>query len=252
MLTISTADGVVTITLDRAERGNALSAPLVERLIDAVERASSRSQTDAHTIVLRGSGPHFCTGFDLGELDASSDGQLLLRFVRIELLLALLWHAPLQTIAVARGRTWGAGADLFVACDRRITMVDATFRFPGAAFGVVLGTRRLTERIGAEHAFDIVSRSRELGARQALDLGLAGEICADDDLDRRLAQLAVAPVAERDTGTVLRAAPRADRRDSDIADLVRSAARPGLKQRLVAYREAQLAARKPTPTEPQP
>ena len=48
-------------------------------------------------------------------------------------------------MAVATGRAWGAGADLFASCDIRACTPDASFRFPGTAFGIVLGTRRLVE-----------------------------------------------------------------------------------------------------------
>jgi len=234
-------DGVFAVTLDRADRGNALSAEMVEQLIAAVDRALALPRV--HTLQLRGAGAHFCTGFDLGELETSTDGDLLQRFVRIEALLAALWHAPLRTVAVARGRTWGAGADIFVACDERIATTDGTFRFPGATFGIVLGTRRLAERVGTDLARAIVTHGRQLDVEAALAAGLASEVCAADALEDRLARLQRAPSANRETVAALHAATRADLRDADLASLVRSAARPGLKERLLAYRQAQRAAR---------
>ncbi|MFX8308781.1 enoyl-CoA hydratase-related protein, partial [Acinetobacter baumannii] len=77
-----------------------------------------------------------------------SEGDLLLRFVRIEALLQRVHGAGVATLAVATGRTWGAGADLFAACDRRLAFADASFAFPGSGFGLVLGTARLAGRIG--------------------------------------------------------------------------------------------------------
>src|SRR3546814_5165189 len=56
----------------------------------------------------------------------------------------------------------GAGADMFVACQRRIVVGEAAFRFPGAAFGLVLGTGRLARLVGSASACDWVgSRSEE-------------------------------------------------------------------------------------------
>lgn len=142
--------GIRTLTLDRPDKGNALSAALVERLLDAFHQAVADPATLA--IVIRGLGRHFCTGFDLAELDTSSDGDLLQRFVRIETLLDAIWRAPVPVTAVAQGRLWGAGADLFAACEHRVLASDAHVRFPGAGFGLVLGTRRLTCRVGPHRA----------------------------------------------------------------------------------------------------
>src|SRR3954465_10141982 len=108
---------LATLSLNRPDRGNALGPELVEALAEAFDRAVAHG---ARLIVLRGEGRHFCTGFDLTDLESLSDGDLLLRVVRIEALLQCIHAAPVTTLAVATGRTFGAGADLFAACDRRI------------------------------------------------------------------------------------------------------------------------------------
>ena len=118
MLRSSHTDGVTTLTLARLERGNALGPDLVETLLAAVQAASN--DDTVHTLLLRGEGRHFCTGLDLSDLDQCRDGDLLQRLVRIETLLAAVWHAPVRTVALAQGRTWGAGADLFAACEVRL------------------------------------------------------------------------------------------------------------------------------------
>lgn len=245
MLKARRLGAVLSIELDRPDRGNALSAELVERLIDGLEQASG--DASLHTLVLTGSGRHFCTGFDLADLEQASDGDLLRRFVRIEQLLSLLWQAPMRTVCVARGRTWGAGADLLVACDQRLAADGASFRFPGPAFGVVLGSRRLAERIGVDRAREILGGGLELDTASALAAGLVQEICPADRLQERLAALAVAPLPDRETVFALRRATREDRSDADLAALVRSASRPGLKARLLAYRNIRLAARASSP-----
>jgi len=249
-------DGVATLTLARAERGNALSPELVDALLAAVARHCGAA--DVHTLALAGDGRHFCTGFDLSDLDACSDGDLLARFVRIEALLAALWHAPVRTVAAARGRAWGAGADLFAACDLRIAAPDASFRFPGAGFGLVLGTRRLAERVGADRARHWVIDGATVNAAQALDAGLANRLADADDglagdaadpaprtpladtdpLAQAVAHATRAPAITRATAAAIRHATRADHRDADLAALVRSAAEPGLKARIAAYRDA--------------
>ena len=231
MLTIEHQAGVTLLRLQRPERGNALGPMLVEGLISAASEAFANASV--HTLVLQGEGRHFCTGLDLSDLATASDADLLLRLVRIETLLAMLWHAPIRTVAQAKGRTWGAGADLLVACEQRLVGSDTTLRFPGAQFGLVLGTRRLAERIGADAARALVLEGGELDATQALALGLASRIT--DTLALALLR------TSGDTGRAVRAASRSDLRDADLAALVRSAAVPGLQQRITQYRASLLA-----------
>ena len=233
MLSTEQLPGITTLTLQRPERGNALGPELVEALISAAEAAMA--DQSVHTLVLRGAGRHFCTGLDLTDLATLSDGDLLLRLVRIETLLALLWHAPIRTVALAHGRTWGAGADLFAVCEQRLVNPDTTLRFPGAQFGIVLGTRRLAERIGGDAARALVLEGGELDAPQALALGLATQ------LGDTAAELA-APRPDAATARAIRGATRDDCRDADLAALVRSAARPGLQSRITAYRARLVAA----------
>lgn len=234
MLKVARDAGVLTLTLDNPGRGNALGPELVEGLLEALAPTAT---ADLHAVVLRASGAHFCTGLDLSDLETLSDGDLLHRLVRIETLLATIWHAPFATVAVARGRCWGAGADLFAACERRVAAADTCFRFPGAQFGIVLGTRRLAERVGTDAARAVVLDGAEWNADAALAAGLATAI-GDDAVVR-------SPRVAATTARALRAATRADLRDADLAALVRSAAEPGLRQRIADYRTRLRAA--PTP-----
>ena len=235
MLNQRLADGVLHLELNRPEVGNALGPALVEALIQAIDDASA--DTGVHTVFLQGAGRHFCTGLDLSELATLSDGDLLLRLVRIETLLGMLWHAPLRTVVLARGRTWGAGADLLAVCEQRVAAPGSSFRFPGAQFGIVLGTRRLAERIGPDAARRLVLEGTELDAPQALAAGLVSQVA-------EAVQLADLRVAAG-TARAIRAATRADLRDADLAALVRSAAEPGLQARITAYRARLLATKPP-------
>jgi enoyl-CoA hydratase len=228
-----TADGgVVRAMLNRPERGNALDEYIVEALISALEDAC---KTQARVFVLDGAGRHFCTGFDLPEQGAD-DAHLLHRLVRIETMLQLVYRAPFLTVSIARGRTFGAGADLFAACDRRITLPDARFAFPGAGFGILLGTRRLCERVGADAARQLVRTGRTIDADEALRINLANLSSAPDDADAVIdaeTQIAIDVPTLRGLNQVTSLADD----DKALADLVRSASRPGLAARLAAYRE---------------
>jgi enoyl-CoA hydratase len=224
-----TIGGIAILEMARAQRGNALSASLIEAMLREIPGIFA--DEGLHTLVLRGAGRHLCTGFDLEGLDDQSDGDLLHRFVRIETLLSTLWHAPLRTVALGSGRVYGAGADLFAACDVRIAQKSASFRFPGARFGIVLGTRRLAVRVGEDRARGWVMMNQEVGAEVALAAGLATEII-DGDVD--LAQFRQ-PAVDRATRQSLQDVSRLDQRDRDMAALVRSAAVPGLRDRILCY-----------------
>lgn len=230
MIDLAFEEGVATLSLARPERGNALDSPTVEALLSAVQQVFDRAEL--HTLVLRGAGRHFCTGMDLSDLEVSSDGELLWRIVRVEALLAAIWHAPLRTVAVAQGRAFGAGADLFAACEQRVALPGASFRFPGPQFGLVLGSRRLSERVGADVARAVTIEGRLLDDAQALALGLANH--------REMPTLA--QEVDRETARRIREATRCDHRDADLAALVRSAARPGLRDRILDYRKRLRAA----------
>lgn len=235
-LRVARDSGVLTLTLARPARGNALAPDLVEALLAQVQAAPA--DATVHTLVLRAEGRHFCTGLDLSDLASSGDADWLQRLVRIETLLDALWRCPLATVAVAQGRAWGAGADLFAACEQRVAQADAHFRFPGAQFGIVLGTRRLAVRVGNGLARQLVVQGGQLHASEAVAAGLATAMAADAVIR--------APVVDAVTAAAVRAASRneaASAADADLAALVRSAATPGLKARIEAYRTRQLAQR---------
>ncbi|WP_424813695.1 enoyl-CoA hydratase/isomerase family protein [Roseococcus sp. YIM B11640] len=232
---------VATLTLDRPERGNALGQEIVDALSEAFDAALA---TGARMIVLRGSGKHFCTGLDLSDLDTLSDGDLALRILRIELLLQKVHAAPVTTVAIGQGRIFGAGADLFAACDHRVTLPGARFSFPGAAFGLVLGTARLGALVGEARARAILLSGAAVDAEAALALGLATEITGEEELGASIApKTAAATRLEAITVAALHARTRRADDDGDLAALARSVARPGLVQRVREYRERQIAQR---------
>jgi enoyl-CoA hydratase len=242
-------NGYALLTLSRAHRGNALSAALVHALNTQIQRAVNTESV--HSLVFEGAGRHFCTGFDLSGLDNLSEADLLERFVRVELLLDAIWRSPVRTIAIAHGRCWGAGADLFAACDLRIAVPGSSFRFPGAGFGIVLGSRRLAHRVGAECARRLISEATSLTAEQALDQGLATQLTDPRPEGEspsltawRQTLLPPAVAIDRETLACVRRATEPGGSsmaqtlaDVDLATLVRSATRDGLKARVTAYRQ---------------
>ena len=224
------------LTLARADKMNALSAELVEALITALDEAEAQS---AKLIVFKGEGKNFSAGFDFGDWQTQSEGDLLLRFVRIETLLQRVAASPCLTVALAHGRNFGAGVDLFGACKWRVSAPDATFRMPGLKFGLVLGTRRYAALVGAERARTVLEQAATFSAEEALRDGFASRLAAQQEWPGVEQQAAETAAALTDASRVqLYAALSLETPDADLARLVRSAAAPGLKDRGAAYLQA--------------
>ena len=221
------------LTLNRPGKMNAFSPSLVEALLAAVTAACDDG---TRLLVLRGNGKNFSAGFDMAGVDQQSEGDLLLRFVRIEQLLQAVHHAPFETLVLAHGRNFGAGVDLIGACSRRVATADATFRMPGLMFGLVLGTHRFALQVGGDAAREILAESRTFGADEGLRIGFLTAIAETSAWPATIDRLiAVATALAPDSQARLVAATRTDTRDADLAELVRSAAAPGIKARIAAY-----------------
>lgn len=234
------------VTLTRPERSNALSATLVESLLDVLKAA----ETDGTDLVtFRGQGDNFCSGFDLGNLEDQSDGDLLLKLVRIEHLLQTIAYAPYATLALAQGKVIGAGCDLFCACSERVVAPGGLFRMPGWRFGIALGTRRLVQRVGTDAARSVLADSRIFAADEALKIGLATSVVEREEWPRIMKSAGErASLLEPVSRSLLLKLTAPDSRVADLGALVESASRPGLKDRILQYRAAERAARAAGPS----
>ncbi|WP_137925063.1 enoyl-CoA hydratase/isomerase family protein [Cupriavidus sp. 2SB] len=233
LISVTDTEDVCHIRLNRPDKMNALSSDLVEALLVAVDAAERRRCT---VIALQGEGRNFSAGFDFGSVEAQSEGDLLLRFVRLETLLHKLASASALTIAFAHGKNFGAGVDLFGACHRRISTADATFRMPGLKFGLVLNTRRFSKVVGADAAREILGKTRPFAADEGHRLGFVTSIAARETWPEHVrAAIEDAKSLPASARKLLHDAISNERADQDLATLVRSASIPGLKDRIAAY-----------------
>lgn len=233
MIDVDRNSDILRLTLDRPKSANALHPDAVEVLL-----AELADLDGAKMISLRGNGRHFCAGFDLSDLQDLSDGDLLWRFVRIEGLLQEVFHAPVPVVSFGHGKVMGAGTDLFAVAGHRIAAPGTSFRMPGWNFGLALGTRRLTRLIGPDNARDVLINSRTIDTETALELGLVTEILEQDRWDQRETELreefgALEPTAL----SHLLDLTKTDTRSEDLAALVTSATQPGLRDRILTFRE---------------
>ena len=191
---------VLTLTLDRPEKRNALGSGLVESLHQALDRADV--DAEVRVVAIRGAGPDFCAGADLGELLASADraldenerdarrlGDL---FIRMRAL-------PKPVVGVVQGRALAGGAGLALACDIAIAADDAQIGFPEIRRGFVpaMVMTLLRRAVPEKVAFDLAATGGTLGASVAAELGLFTRVVPAGDLDRAagdiLTALAEAP-----------------------------------------------------------
>jgi enoyl-CoA hydratase/carnithine racemase len=227
------------LTLNRPDKLNAMSSEWVDQLQAAVDQAHTHG---ARVLVLKGAGKSFCAGFDLSDLEQSSEADLLLRFVRIELLLQSIANSPCLTLALAHGKVFGAGVDLFAVCKERVVTEDTVFRMPGLKFGLVLGTRRFAEIVGKERALSVLETTSYFNCTQALEMNFV-HACVGanewsvviDSANKKSHLLDSSTQASLYSVLGMQESDKA----ADLYHLIKSAARPGLKARLIHYVNSQ-------------
>jgi methylglutaconyl-CoA hydratase len=175
--------GVLTLTLDRPEKRNALNTELV----DALHLALDRADLDAavRVVVLRGAGKDFCAGADLAELLASADRALDENehdARRLGLVFERIRSLPKPVIAAVHGRALAGGAGLATACDVVVAGASSQLGYPEIDRGFVpaMVMTVLRRLVGERVAFDLVATGRVLGAEEARQIGLVTRVVGDD------------------------------------------------------------------------
>jgi methylglutaconyl-CoA hydratase len=199
LVRVQVAEHVATLTLDRPEKRNALSAALVTALGEALARTAA--DPAVRVVALRGEGPDFCAGADLEELERTSrlsEAENLADARRMGALFAALRSHPRPVVAVVTGRALAGGAGLATACDLLLAHEDAELGWPEVHLGFVpaLVMTILRRKVPEAVAFELVTRGGRIGAREAERIGLARVVPAgrfEEDVLRYLAELASRP-----------------------------------------------------------
>lgn len=173
------ADGVLTVTLNRPDKRNALDGATVAGLHAALERAEL--EADVRVVALRGAGKDFCAGADLAELLDSADRSMdenRANAQRLGDVFVGMRELPKPVVAVVHGRALAGGCGLATACDLVLARADAQFGYPEVSRGfvpamVMAMLRRVT---GEKTAFDLVMTGRVLSAEQAQAAGLVSRV----------------------------------------------------------------------------
>jgi enoyl-CoA hydratase len=177
------------IRLNRPEKGNALTMPMIDRLGEIVDAIARDRQVRA--VVVRATGRFFCTGGDIeawGRLSPHDMGRdWILRGIDVLERLAAL---PQPVIAALAGHALGGGLELALAADLRIAVKAAKLGCPEATLGMIpgwMGTRRLAELIGPARARHLLLLASPIPAAQACEWGLVTALAEDEaDLDAQV------------------------------------------------------------------
>ena len=190
-------DGVLTLTMNRPDRLNALNAEMVARLHDALTRAAEDAEVGV--VVLTGAGRAFCAGGDVKAMATGAEraetlerrAQPLRRRMEVS---RLLHEMPKPAIAMIRGAAAGAGLSLALACDLRIASDTAKLTSAFAKVGLsgdFGGAWFLTQILGTAKAREFCFLSPVVEAAEALRMGLVGRVVPDADLERETRAVAL-------------------------------------------------------------
>jgi 2-(1,2-epoxy-1,2-dihydrophenyl)acetyl-CoA isomerase len=185
---------VATITINRPDARNALTAETKVALLEAVRAASSDDAVRA--VVLTGAGPAFCSGQDLREhAELLAAGAAPLDTVRRHYnpIIETITGMPKPVVAALPGVAAGAGASLAFACDFRIAAARASFLLAFARVGLGADSGAswtLPRLVGTARAAELLMLAEPIGSAAALGLGLLTSVVPDDELPAAAAQFA--------------------------------------------------------------
>ncbi|MEY2995786.1 MAG: hypothetical protein RLZZ39_611 [Actinomycetota bacterium] len=180
-------DGVAVVTLDNP-KVNALSQALLARLADV---AAELTADPPGAVVITGGDRLFAAGADISEFGGPDEADAIgAGFHRA---LDAVAAIPRFVIAAVSGFALGGGCELALACDYRIAGERAVFGQPEILLGIVPGgggTQRLPRLVGPSRAKELMITGRQVKSAEALAIGLADEVVADEALMERALSLA--------------------------------------------------------------
>ena len=182
-----TGDGNIGIVrMRRTDKHNAFNAEMSVRVMAAFD--ALEGDEDVNCAVLAGSGGAFSAGADMNEAVANiaengrNDGMART--------IAHLARFPKPLIGCINGSAYGGGALLAITTDIRIASDDAAFRFPGAAYGLVVGGSQLPRIVGVAMAKELLFTARVVRAEEALRIGLVNHVVPREDVEAAALEMA--------------------------------------------------------------
>ncbi len=180
---------VVTITLNRPEKKNALSVILRDKISDALNKLSGNSAVK--TVVITGTGDVFSAGFDMKEFqkgitDKDFNGRLWSSSDRFH---HSILFFPLPIIAAINGPAIAGGFDLAAMCDIRVCTENTIFSHPEISFSEVMYSP-LHELLGGALARELCLTGREVTAEEAKRINLVTSVVPQNSLEKKVKRIA--------------------------------------------------------------
>jgi enoyl-CoA hydratase/carnithine racemase len=203
--------GVVLLTLNRPEKLNALSTPVIRSL--EAELDAIASDPSVRVVILTGAGDRaFAAGADIAEYRGNRSAAFAAYQFESRRVFDKLEALPQPTIAAIRGYALGGGFEIVLCCDLIICSTSARLGLPEGLIGLSPGgggTQRLTRAVGKHVASDIMLAARRITGERAYQIGLAIELTEDGELmeaalGRARAILKLAPRAQTEMKRLIR------------------------------------------------
>ena len=181
---------VATLTVDRPDALNALNIETLEAMGEALEEAAAEG---ARALVLTGAGDAFIAGADIKYMQDLSTAEGEEWGALGHDVADALEAFPAPTIAAINGYAFGGGCEMAMACDLRVAAESALIGNTEIDLGIIPGwgaTQRLPRLVGDETARRMIFLGERLDAESAAEVGLVGEVVADDELEDVIDELA--------------------------------------------------------------
>ncbi|WP_116112880.1 enoyl-CoA hydratase/isomerase family protein [Austwickia chelonae] len=175
---LEVADGVGTIRIDRP-RMNPLDASVQDAIAAHAVEADARD--DIRAVIVYGGEQVFAAGADVKEMSRMSYTDMVSRAKHVGGFATAVARIGKPTVAAIEGYALGAGCELALACDFRIAAENALLGQPEVLLGLMPGaggSQRLPRLIGSAKAKDMIFTGRQVGALEALEMGLVDAVCA--------------------------------------------------------------------------
>ncbi len=185
-------DGVLTITLNRPDRLNAIDIEMLDAMVDALQSAVTDETVGA--VVLAGAGRVFCAGADIGQMidRTPADWEQIVDHYLDPVRLIATMEKPV--IARCHGDVVGGGLGLSLACDFRVGAEDSRYSAPFVKLGLagcdMSAGYFLPRLIGMGRATDMMMTARFLDAEEAYQIGLLSRLVPESQLDDAVMELA--------------------------------------------------------------